>query len=257
MGKIVNKTLTLLSVFTRERPRMTFDEIVSISGIPSSTIYRFLNTLLKLDFLSKDDSEKTYRLGPAFLRLSRIAEAGLDFHSLAKRWMDKLWKKTGETVYLSTRIGSCWLCLESQERRGGGLKFSVLPGETGPLYAGAAGKVFLAHLGDSELERFLKNNPLAKVTSKTITDPKKLMRQLSEIRNRGYSYTKGENIPGAWGIGAPIFNAHGSVEAVLSLVGILDLKQKPPVTEYAALLNTATSEISGKLGYLPMKDRAK
>jgi YHS domain-containing protein len=63
------------------------------------------------------------------------------------------------------------------------------------------------------------------------------------------SYTEGENIPGAWGIGAPIFNATGKVEAVLSIVGIINPQTKPPITEYSTLLLEATSDISKKMGY--------
>jgi IclR family KDG regulon transcriptional repressor len=98
--------------------------------MPLSTIYRFLTGLLKAGYLTKDSSTQTYRLGPTILRLARVAEAGLDFRMLAIPWVEELFKKTGETIYLVVRNDKTWLCLESRMRAGVGIRLLVRPGET-------------------------------------------------------------------------------------------------------------------------------
>lgn len=250
MSKIADKMFMILSLFTVDRPRLSIDEMAQASGLPRSTIYRFLSYLLKNDLLTKDNSNQTYRLGPAIIRLGRVAEAGLDFRALAIPWMEKLCEKTGETVFLSIPFGTSFLCIENRERSGG-IKVSFHVGDTGPLYAGAAGKVLLAYLNESELNHLLAKIRLIKITPKTVTDRSKLLMQLSEIRNHGYCYTEEEHNPGVWGIGAPLLNAHGTAEAVMTISGVLDLKCKPRIVDYLKPLLEATQNISKKLGFAP------
>lgn len=250
MSKVIDKGLVVLSAFTVDRPRLSFDDLVKITRMPTSTLYRFLNGLLRNGYLSKDASTLTYTLGPAVLRLGRIAEAALDVRRLALPWMDRLWEQTGETIYLSARLGMTRLCLESRERKGRGIKFSIRPGETSPIYAGASGKVLLAHLPEAELKALLAKTRLVKVTPRTPADRGKILREMATIRTRGYHYTEGEYNPGAWGLAAPILNAHAAAEASISISGVLHPgSRRPPIEEFSRLLLEATRDVSERLGY--------
>lgn len=249
MSKVASKALDILSAFSVDHPALRPDELARISKIPLSTIYRFLNGLLKAGYLAKDRATQAYRLGPAMLRLARVAEAGLDFRALAIPWMDELFKKTGETIYLVVRNGESWLCLESRMRAGVGIRLLVRPGETAPLYAGCPGKSLLAFLGKTEIDDLMNRIQLVKITPRTIADRRKLLKQLAEIRARGYHYSQGEYVPGAWGLGAPILNSHGTAEAAIIISGVLQ-SGKPRIDELVGKLLEATQDISGKLGYV-------
>jgi DNA-binding IclR family transcriptional regulator len=143
MSKIVIKTLDILSTFSVDHPSLRSDELASLAKIPLSTIYRFLNSLIKAGYLTKDPSTLAYRLGPAILRLARVAEAGLDFRMLAIPWMEELYTRNGETIYLVVRSDDSWLCLESRMRAGVGIRLLVRVGETAPIHLGCPGKVLL------------------------------------------------------------------------------------------------------------------
>jgi DNA-binding IclR family transcriptional regulator len=257
MSKIVSKALDILSTFSVDHPSLRSDELASIGKIPLSTIYRFLNSLIKAGYLTKDPSTLEYRLGPAILRLARVAEAGLDFRMLAIPWMEELYKRNGETIYLVVRSGDSWLCLESRMRAGVGIRLLVRPGETAPIHVGCPGKVLLAFLGDIEIKSILNKIKLGKITPPlTIADHQKLLKQLSDIQARGCHYSEGEYVPGAWGLGAPILNTHGMVEAAIVISGVLQ-KSKPPIDELAEQLLEATWNISEKLGYVSQTSSRK
>jgi IclR family transcriptional regulator, KDG regulon repressor len=250
MSKIVGKALDILSTFSVDHPSLRSDELASIGKIPLSTIYRFLSSLIKAGYLTKDPSTLEYRLGPAILRLARVAEAGLDFRMLAIPWMEELHKRNGETIYLVVRSVDSWLCLESRMRAGVGIRLLVRPGETAPIHVGCPGKVLLAFLGDAEINSILNKIKLGKISpTSTIDERQKLLKELSGIRARGFHYSEGEYVPGAWGLGAPILNAHGMVEAAIVISGVLQ-GSKPPIDELAEQLLEATGSISGKLGYV-------
>jgi DNA-binding IclR family transcriptional regulator len=250
MSKIISKALDILSTFSVDHPSLRSDELARIGKIPLSTIYRFLNSLIMAGYLTKDPSTLEYRLGPAILRLARVAEAGLDFRMLVIPWMEELHKRNGETIYLVVRSVDSWLCLESRMRAGVGIRLLVRPGETAPIHVGCPGKVLLAFLGDVEINSILNKIKLGKVTpALTIDDRQKLLKELSDIRARGCHYSEGEYVPGAWGLGAPILNAHGMVEAAIVISGVLQ-GSKPPIDELAEQLLEATWSISGKLGHV-------
>ena len=250
MSKIISKALDILSAFSVDHPSLRPEELAKISKIPLSTIYRFLNGLLTAGYLTKDSSTQAYALGPTILRLARVAEAGLDFRRLAIPWIDELFRKTGETIYLVTRNGESWLCLESRMRAGMGIRFLVRPGEKAPIYAGCPGKVLLAFLGDSAINDLLNKIQLVKITRRTVADRRQLLKQLADIRARGYHYSQGEYVSGAWGLGAPILNGQGMAEAAIVISGVLQ-GGKPPIAQLARQVLEATQNISRKLGYIP------
>ena len=257
MSKIVSKALDILSTFSVDHPSLRSDELARIGKIPLSTIYRFLNSLIKAGYLTKDPSTLAYRLGPAILRLARVAEAGLDFRMLAIPWMEELYTRNGETIYLVVRSDDSWLCLESRMRAGVGIRLLVRPGEIAPIHVGCPGKVLLAFLGDIEINDILNRIQHGKITPcLTIADRQKLLKQLSDIRARGCHYSQGEYVPGAWGLGAPILNAHGMAEAAIVISGVLQ-GGKPPIDELTEQLLEATWNISGKLGYVNQANNGK
>ena len=69
VSKTIDKGIFVLSTFTVDRPRLTFDELSKLTQMPSSTLYRFLNGLLRSGYLVKDPSTLNYGLGPGVLRL--------------------------------------------------------------------------------------------------------------------------------------------------------------------------------------------
>jgi IclR family KDG regulon transcriptional repressor len=249
MHKTVDKSLLILSAFSVDHPSLAFDDVAKRVGMPASTLYRFLHGLLRAGYVVKDAASQTYTLGPAVLRLGRVAEIALDLRALAMPWMDRLWERTGETIYLSVRLGLQRLCLESRERKGGGVILSIRPGETSPLYAGASGKVLLAFQPVDEIDAILREIRLVRVTTRTVTKRAELRRELTAIRERGWAYTEAEYARGSWGLAAPILNANGVASASLTVAGILASDGRtPPLRALTPLLVEATTELSRRLG---------
>jgi IclR family KDG regulon transcriptional repressor len=249
MGKVANRTLQVLSKFSIDKPCLTVDELSRFSEMPLSTIYRFLNSLLRTGYLMKDARTQTYSVGPEILRLARVADAGMSFRTLAIPWVEKLFAETGKTIYLTSRIGTSWICLENRVRPGMGSRFVVRAGETAPIYAGCPGRVLLAGLSDTEVNNLLNEIGLVKLTPYTITDRGKIMKELAEIRKRGYHLTQQQYQLGAWGLGAPIFDSLGRTQAALIIAGVISNEDKPQVAILKKNLLEATRNISKNLGY--------
>jgi DNA-binding IclR family transcriptional regulator len=87
------------------------------------------------------------------------------------------------------------------------------------LHCSSVGKILLAYMQTTEAEKLISGIGLDKRTSNTITDPKKLMRHLSLIRENGYAIDDEENEEGIRCVAAPIRNGSGRVEAAVSISG--------------------------------------
>ena len=129
--------------------------------------------------------------------------------------MQDLSSTTGENVHIAVLEGAAPLCID---RISGRRAIQVMgrPGVRLPLHVTGVGKVLLAD-ADPELQRHCLQN-LTRITPHTVVEPQRLIRQLAEVRSRGYAITSEEMTIGACSIAAPIRAADGHVIAELGVV---------------------------------------
>jgi DNA-binding IclR family transcriptional regulator len=73
-----------------------------------------------------------------------------------------------------------------------------------PLHCTAIGKLLLAELPEAALEAQLASGQLARYTSTTITDPRKLKAELKRTREQGYSLDNEEFMSGVICMAVPV-----------------------------------------------------
>ncbi|MFH1481189.1 MAG: IclR family transcriptional regulator C-terminal domain-containing protein, partial [Pseudomonadota bacterium] len=129
--------------------------------------------------------------------------------------------------------------------------FSRQFGPRVPLYCTALGKALLAFFEKHELNDYLERVELIAYTPNTITKRDKLLKDLEETRQRGYSINREEHLLARAAIGAPIFGREGNPVAAMSLV--IDPTQiiGEPLDRMAKEVINTSMEISRYLGYFP------
>src|SRR5689334_9343750 len=70
--EVLNKAFDILRVFRPESPFLTLKQIVSLTGLPKTTTFRILATLVDRQFCEYDPESEQYSLGFAFLRFGDI-----------------------------------------------------------------------------------------------------------------------------------------------------------------------------------------
>lgn len=212
----INKTLDILCLFDEINNGLSAREISHSLTIPLSSTYKYLDVLLKRQFLRKDPHTKKYQLGPMVDKLGSnfIPETG--FIDVAVRHMQSLTHRSDETVFLSVIKGREALIIERIEpsKR---VKLSIERGATIPLYAGAAQKVLLAYQKDQFIDNLIKTTNLQKMTANTIVDPDILKEELKRIKKQGFASSDSEVHSWTIAVAAPIFNLHRMVVAGLGI----------------------------------------
>ena len=212
---ILEKGLGLLSLFTNHEGPMSIAELSTLTGLSTSTVYRYLATLKAQGYVKTDTKPGYYRLGLKILHLAQAIKRETSI-SLSLPVMEDVASQTGESVLLCARWGGKGVCLEKIEGQHN-LRISYVYGVPFYLHAGATGKVLLAYLDEGAAEQVIREAGLPALTENTITDPDQLKANLRKIRKAGFAVSTGEMHEGVTAIAAPIFNRRNRVETNLSI----------------------------------------
>lgn len=219
---VLERTLDMLEIFERDAEGTTIRGLTAELGLPRSTVYRILNTLLARRIVRRN-SEGAFFLGPRLLSLAANVNAdsqGYDLAELALPPMHALRDEIGEPAKLSVRDGDRAKVIVALLGRH---EYSPAPstGTSYPLHAGAASKMIMAHMAPADLDKHLAA-PLARYTAKTIVDPGKLRAELARIRRQNLAQDQGEHNASVHAIAAPVFDATGKFLAALSIPFLAD-----------------------------------
>jgi IclR family KDG regulon transcriptional repressor len=217
-------------------------------GLHRSVVHRLLLTLTTSGLLVRDESTSAYSLAPVVARLRHQAESEKGLVRMTRPHLEALWRQSGETVALCVLRGDQGLCVDVVESRQS-MRFTVHPGEMFPLNAGCIGKTILAFQPADTIERLLARGPLMRFTENTIVEPAALVAELEGIRKAGVGFSDAEITPGARSVGAPVFNADGSVSASVVISAPSFRMGDAELPRFFAMVRSAADALSRNLGF--------
>ncbi|MBM4341563.1 MAG: IclR family transcriptional regulator [Deltaproteobacteria bacterium] len=226
-------------------------EISSKIGIPRSTVHRICHALTNEGILELDPKTKRYHWGPELVYIAQAVYQGNEVRRLAMPVLRKIVTECNETAHLSIYERSKKKLIFTDELPCSQLiRFNTPIGMSLPLHPGASGKSIMAYLPEKEIKKII-NSGLEAVTSRTVTNPKRVREDLKEVRLNGYAKTEGERTPEAVGIACPIFDSKAQV--IASLVVTIPSYRFNPEIEHSIvqLVRDGSEHISRLLG-LPL-----
>jgi IclR family transcriptional regulator, KDG regulon repressor len=250
MNKTVVKTLELLQLFTTHE-RLTLQEMVQLTKLPKTSVFRMAQSLVASGFLKKDG--ETYELGLSLLQLGCLVVERLDVRKVALPIMRQLKEETNEAVNLVIKDGDEAIYVEKVETSEP-VRVYTRVGRRAPLYAGACPRVLLTFMPIEEQKRYLDRTELTPIGSKTIVDREKLKTVINEAKKKGYTVSHSELADYSSAVAVPIFNHEGKVIAGLSLVGPENRFQPSYIEQLVPKLKHAAGQISKALGFIGGKD---
>jgi len=214
--KTVKKALAILDTFTQDILSQGVTEIAKKLRLHKSTTFALLTTLKEEGYVVYDPSTRRYVLGYKPLDLAGRILYRRDLRELSIPIMQELSKAIEEDVALNIVIEGKRVCVALIESRYFVRQF-VPVGKALPLHCSAAGKVLMAYLSRGELDAILTKHGLPQFTPNTITQKERLIKELEEVKKRGYGESREEYGKEAASLAFPIFNGNGELVASLSI----------------------------------------
>ena len=246
-NKTVVRSMDILNLFINHS-ELSFQEIITLSGMPKTSVYRMLATLEEMGFLEKGGDAK-YRLGLLFLKFGHLVSSRLDIRKVAYPFMNALHQETKEAINLIIREGNETIYIEKIDMHQKVRLYTEI-GRRSPLYAGACPRAILSFLPDEEIHAYLETAELKPIAKGTITDKDKLYETIQQARVEGCTISHSELENHTSAVAAPIYNNVGEVVAGLSIAGIEANYTGDKVDVLKEKVKKAAFEISRQLGYL-------
>ena len=246
----LERMVSILDCFSLDKPALGVREVARKTTLSPSTTGRIMAYMKEMGILNQDPETHLYMMGSKVLAWAGIYMVTNDVRTVALPVMVRLQEQTRETISLYILEGSERVCVERLESPET-VRIVARVGRRIPLYAGSAGKVFLAFMPENRREMILEDIELIPMTEETITDMDALRKNLNQIREKGYAVSRGEWIIDASGTAAPIFDQRGLITAAISISGPGQRFTDEKIKEMADLLVKETAQISFELGYYP------
>jgi DNA-binding IclR family transcriptional regulator len=200
------------------KPDLSILEIMQVTGFTRNRVVRLLGTLTHRGCLTADPRNGVFHTGPKLFALGKVFERHRAILCLVRPMLRDIALKTGESASLYAREGYERVVLAREEGTHT-IRQAISEGQHMDLHAGAAGKVILAYLPEETVMTVFEKTGLPKRTASTITEPKKLLKELEAIRQRGYAFSLGERAADAYAIAVPVLGHGGELIGVLAIAG--------------------------------------
>jgi IclR family KDG regulon transcriptional repressor len=246
-NKTVVRSMDIVNLFI-DYTELSFQEIIELSGIPKTSVYRMLMSLEEMGFLEKGIDSK-YRLGLLFLKFGHLVSSRLDIRQIAYPIMDNLHNDVKEAINLIIKQGDEAIYIEKIDRNQKVRLYTAI-GRRSPLYAGACSRVILSYLPEPEITAYMESIELKPFAMGTIIDKKHLNDTIRQAKKDGYTISNSDLENHTSAIAAPIYDYKGNVVAGLSIAGMEANYQNENIPIFVAKVKEAAEEISQRLGYM-------
>ena len=241
------RVMQLLETLAVSGNGLSLSRLSAKLGTPKTSVLSLLRALEASEHVVND--EGTYRLGAASFRLAALMTGGTPLARAVRTPLLALAGQSNESalVALLTDSRRQAMCIDIVESRKT-LRFSMVIGTRIPLYSTTVGRAMLAFQTDRFIDTYLAETELHQHTEKTLLATADIRRALNVVRRTGISEVFEEYADGVGGIGAPIVDPAGNVQAAVQIAGPV-ARVKERRKELAGYVRDSGERTSRLIGY--------
>ena len=209
--KSLSKGLKVIELLSDSRSPLRLTDISNKLESKKSNTSHILKSLMAAGYVSQDSSRHYYLSNKLTdYEQSHSIDSVVNWKEKLQPILKELTYKTGECTYLAVRANNkVWYIDKIDSLHS--LKVDHPIGNLAPLHCTALGKTFLA-FEDIKIDWELK-----KYTDKTIDDKKKLLKEISKIRLKGFAQDDEEYAEGIRCVARPILDKNFHIVAAIGI----------------------------------------
>jgi len=250
INKSASRTIEILEYLSTCQYAPNLTEISQALDIPKSSCFEIIQTLVDFQaIMVADEFQKTYRVGIKIFQIGSSLLAQNALYSVARNEITELSKELNETVYLAIQKHGKIIYIDKVEGNQA-IRSTCVIGSTNYMHITGLGKALLACYSQEKVDEIVEYHPLIAKTKFSITDKDVLMKDLAEIRKRGYSIDNKESMVLVRCVAAPIFGADNNPVAAISITTLADHSDDEYLKKLGQDIIETALKISKSIGYL-------
>ena len=214
----LENTLKIVEVMSDVK-EISIKELSEKVGLANSTVYRILNTLLKYDYVTQNETTLQYSLGFKFVNIADAILQKYDIITITRDCIEEMVEEVNENMIMRSFANDQVTIIEDYSCHKKYREIYDYTGAAYPAYASSAGNAYLAYFSEKRLNRYLEKISLQKLTPYTRTDLEEFKEKLRQGREKGYFECNQEVNEGVVSFAAPIFDKQKEIESVIAVYG--------------------------------------
>ena len=242
------RAFSIMEEIARNRDGIALAELSKRVGLHNSTTFHLVKTLVSLGYVRQMKDSKRYRIGRLLFALAASALDEVEMVNLATPILEDLSRETGESAHFSVRLGDAVVVLA---RTGGKGAFQLIDraGAVRPAHCTALGKIMLAALTPDQFEQFVARADLKAYTTKSITTPEHLRREIAEVRRTGLAIDDGEFDAELRCVAVPVRDFSRQATGAIGISGPVWRLSIDGLQKRARVVRAAADRLSAEFGF--------
>jgi len=212
----LEKGLFMMKLLAEEPYKYTLSQLVEMTGMNRTTIYRTLTILIEAGMLIRDSKSKEYKMGPLPYKMGNVYLMNADFRQSILTLLEKIAEESGESVGIAHREGNKVMSIYAVEIHQP-IKINDKPGTLYPMNKGCYGKCLMAYHDTEEVNKLLDTMTFLETAPNTLINKNDIIAEYKKIREQGFVTSIEEILPYMIGVGIPLKSPNGRVENVVAI----------------------------------------
>ncbi|GMA60728.1 IclR family transcriptional regulator [Alicyclobacillus fastidiosus] len=212
--KSADRVFDILELLAQQKNGIHIRELGKQLNIADSSIHALVHTMLQRRFLKMDGNRRIW-LGSKVYEFSNIVSAD-PLLKFSKPVMKEIKQRFNQNVHLAVLDGLDVVYIAYEESNQP-IRYHMEVGKVQSAHVTGLGKMLLSSFSDDQIKKLYQNYVFEKLTPTTIDSVNKLVKELNQIRQRGYSIDDAESYKGCKCFAAPIYDRYDKMIASVSI----------------------------------------
>ncbi len=213
----MSRIALLLRLAAEQRGAFSLKDIASAAGLPVPTVYRLLDLLALEGLIAQEGGRRGYRIGTELYRIGSLVKNNTPLSGLIHSILVDAVAEMDETCHFAQYLpAQRAIMFDASVECSHPLGFRWEVHKPLSLLWGASGRTVLAYLPEEKMDEALASE--SRWSSREPPRREDLMKALRTIRELGYGFTRGERVPDAVSVLAPVFDEKNAIYGALGFV---------------------------------------
>lgn len=250
LNRTLLRAIDILELLSKSKEGYTLAQLSSMLDSPKSSIFDILKTLAHKNMIFEDNQfgQTKYRIGLQSFLIGSSYLNDIDIVNTARNDLIEFANKMNATTFMAVLDDYMVTYIYKYESESSIITTANI-GTRKSIHCAALGKAMIAFLTEAEIKTAIGKTDFVSYTDYTITTPQDLLKELDEVKEKGYAKDNRENTLQQIAAAAPVFDHNGKVIAAISCVGFYESNIN--LDDLGMLVKKVADQISANLGYIP------